>query len=173
MNYANVIVDISLEKLDRTFQYRIPEALKEEIFVGTQVVVPFGKGGRTLNAFVVELTDVCEWEPERIKEILRLADKGIPLEGQLIALADWMRRMYGSTMNQALKTVLPVKQAVKEKVERRLSLCVSRKEALKLRIIVQLQGSVQDFLQMPAKTFFIRWYAACHRPENYQKKLSS
>ena len=30
MKYANVIVDISLEKLDKTFQYRVPEALVYE-----------------------------------------------------------------------------------------------------------------------------------------------
>ena len=31
MEYANVIVDISHEKLDRVFQYRIPEHLKEHL----------------------------------------------------------------------------------------------------------------------------------------------
>ena len=40
--YANVIVDISMEKLDKTFQYRIPEELKGVLAVGMQVVVPFG-----------------------------------------------------------------------------------------------------------------------------------
>ena len=44
MKYANVIVDISLEKLDRTFQYRVPEELENALSVGMQVLVPFGNG---------------------------------------------------------------------------------------------------------------------------------
>ena len=118
MKYANVIVDISLDKLDRTFQYRVPAELEYALGVGMQVLVPFGNGSRRLTAYVVELTDVCEWEPERVKDIIGIAEKGIRLEGQLIALASWMRRMYGSTMNQALKTVLPVRRAVQEKVKK-------------------------------------------------------
>ena len=42
--YANIIVDISHEQLDRTFQYRIPDELEDQIMVGMQVNVPFGKG---------------------------------------------------------------------------------------------------------------------------------
>ena len=50
--YANVIVDISQEKLDRPFQYRIPDELKGKITAGTAVIVPFGAGNRELAAYV-------------------------------------------------------------------------------------------------------------------------
>ena len=136
MKYANVIVDISLEKLDRTFQYRVPEALEASLEAGMQVRVPFGNGGRVLTAYVVELTDECEWDPARMKELLGIVEKGIALEGQLIALASWMKRMYGSTMNQALKTVLPVRRAVQEKVRRRIVLAVSKEEAENCRAVL-------------------------------------
>ena len=128
MKYANVIVDISLEKLDRTFQYRVPAELEDGLSVGMQVVVPFGNGSRRLTAYVVELTDQCEWDPERVKDIIGIAEKGIRLEGQMIALAAWMRRMYGSTMNQALKTVLPVKQKVRQAVKKRIRCLLGQEE---------------------------------------------
>ena len=129
MKFANIIVDISLEKLDRTFQYRIPEELQDILKEGMQVRVPFGNGGRILTGYVLELTDNCEWDEGKLKPILGLAEKGIRLEGQLIALAAWMRRTYGSTMNQALKTVLPVKKSVQEKISREVRLAVPREEA--------------------------------------------
>ena len=129
MKFANIIVDISLEKLDRTFQYQIPEELQDILKEGMQVRVPFGNGGRILTGYVLELTDNCEWDEEKLKPILGLAEKGIRLEGQLIALAAWMRRTYGSTMNQALKTVLPVKKSVQEKISRKVRLAVPREEA--------------------------------------------
>lgn len=43
MRYAGVVVDISGGKLDRMFTYRIPERLEEQVRVGDQVEVPFGK----------------------------------------------------------------------------------------------------------------------------------
>ena len=129
MKFANIIVDISLEKLDRTFQYRIPEELQDILKEGMQVRVPFGNGGRILTGYVLELTDNCEWDEGKLKPILGLAEKGIRLEGQLIALAAWMRRTYGSTMNQALKTVLPVKKSVQEKISRKVRLAVTKEEA--------------------------------------------
>lgn len=129
MKFANIIVDISLEKLDRTFQYRVPEELQDVLKEGMQVRVPFGNGGRTLSGYVLELTDICEWEADKIKPILGLEEKSVCLEGQLIALAAWMRRTYGSTMNQALKTVLPVKKSVQEKISRKIHLAVPREEA--------------------------------------------
>lgn len=127
--YANIIVDISMEKLDKTFQYRIPEELKDALTVGMQVVVPFGNGTRTLTGYVVELTDTCEFDPSRMKEIQKIAEKGIPLEGQLISLAQWMRLTYGATMNQALKTVLPVRKKVQEKTRKKLVRTISLEQA--------------------------------------------
>ena len=47
--YANIIIDISLEKLDRTFQYLIPEMLADQIHPGTPVEVPFGNGNRHMR----------------------------------------------------------------------------------------------------------------------------
>ena len=54
--YANIIIDISYEKLDKTFQYKVPDELGEELKVGMQVSVPFGNT-RKIKGYVVELTD--------------------------------------------------------------------------------------------------------------------
>ena len=42
--YADIIIDITHEKLDKIFQYRIPDKLKEDLRIGMEVVVPFGLG---------------------------------------------------------------------------------------------------------------------------------
>ena len=41
--FADVIIDISIEKLDRTFQYRVPEALKDKVYPGAMVKIPLGR----------------------------------------------------------------------------------------------------------------------------------
>ena len=42
--YADIIIDISYQKLDRTFQYRVPENLRDKLETGMCVSVPFGNG---------------------------------------------------------------------------------------------------------------------------------
>ena len=108
--YANIIVDISHEKLDKTFQYRVPERMKEKLVLGMQVYVPFGP--RRMKGYVVELTDEAEYDVTKIKDIIGIVTDSIPIESHLIALAGWMRKNYGATMNQALKTVIPIKKRV-------------------------------------------------------------
>ncbi len=113
--YANIIIDISHEKVDKTFQYRIPEKLEGQIRAGTQVEIPFGAGNRLRRGYVVGLTDRAEFDTARIKSISGVVPGSVTAESRLIRLAWWMKERYGSTMNQALKTVLPVKQKVRQK----------------------------------------------------------
>ncbi len=112
MPYADVIIDISHEKLDRPFQYRIPERLLSNLEVGMEVLVPFGKSDKVIRGFVIDITDQCDFDPARIKEIRAIAQGGVTVESNLIRLAGWMHKNYGSTMIQALKTVLPAKHSV-------------------------------------------------------------
>lgn len=127
--YANVIIDISHEKLDKTFQYKVPEELRETLTIGMQVEVPFGNGNRKSTGYIVELTDTPEYEVSKLKVITGVVEGSIPIESQLIALAGWMRENYGATMNQALKTVLPIKQKTGEKKQRLVRLILDKKKA--------------------------------------------
>ena len=69
MKYADIIVDISLEALDRVFQYRIPDELKDHINIGSQVVVPFGKGNRQIMGYVIGFSDETDYDEEKMKFI--------------------------------------------------------------------------------------------------------
>ena len=111
--YIDVIVDISVNSLDRIFQYRVPEKLLDAVTVGCQVNVPFGSGNRRRQAYVIGVDTVLAYDASKIKDILGVT-KAPAATGQLIELADWMHERYGCTMAQALKTVLPVKKSVKE-----------------------------------------------------------
>ena len=92
--------------------------LADQIHPGTPVEIPFGNGNRHMRGYVVEVTEQPEFDVSRMKSVLRVVREGIPIEGQMIALAAWMRENFGGTMNQALKTVIPVKQKTTEKEKR-------------------------------------------------------
>ena len=130
--YANVIIDISHEKVDRPFQYRIPDSLKEKLAVGMCVQIPFGTGNRKRKGYVIEITGKNEYPEEKIKEIDRIITDNLPAEADAIRLAAWMRQTYGSTMIAALKTVLPVKRAVKAVEKKKLRRSLSAEELTSL-----------------------------------------
>lgn len=130
--YADVIIDISHEKVDRPFQYRIPEKLQKILEIGMCVEVPFGKGNTLRKGYVTGISERPEIEVSRVKEIRSLASGDVPVEARMVRLAAWMKRRYGGTMIQALRTVLPVKRPVKAWERRTVCLRWGRREAEEL-----------------------------------------
>ena len=122
MIFADIIVDISHEKLDRPFQYIIPESLEDKILIGSAVKIPFGKGNRIIPGYVIGITEIPSWEVDKMKEILSVEEKKITLESEFIQIAWFIRETCGATMNQALKTVIPVKSNTKEIEKAEISL---------------------------------------------------
>ena len=110
MKYADIIIDISHERLDKTFEYIVPDELENQVAEGVQVVIPFGQGNRAITGYVVGLHDKPEFDVTKLKPIARVMRDSIAIESQLISLAAFLKRNYGSTMNQALKTVIPIKK---------------------------------------------------------------
>ena len=139
MTYADVIIDISHEKVDRDFQYRIPPEMEQEINPGVVVTVPFGKGNTLRKGYVIGVTGKAKYDTARIKEIQGVSTDDETTESRLIALAAWMKETYGSTMIQALKTVLPVKDKVRAKEKRLIFFQGDRNVAEEL--LAELSGS--------------------------------
>ena len=127
--YANIIIDISHEKVDRPFQYRIPQLLIGKIAVGMEVVIPFGRGNTARNGYVIGITDESSYEEDKLKEVIEIKEDRMNMETDLIRLAAWLKEQYGSTMIAALKTVLPVKQKIRAVEKRSVTLVLEEKEA--------------------------------------------
>ena len=130
--YAQIIIDISHEKLDRPFTYRIPAALADQVEPGSRVRIPFGHAVRT--GYVVELTDSCDLPEDKIREIgeVLLPGQGYSREkdsGFYIRLASWMKERYGATTITALKTVLTSRKTGKPKIRRQIRLLLDRDAA--------------------------------------------
>ena len=120
--FADVIVDIQHEKLDKIFQYRIPDSMEDRLEPGMEVLVPFGKGNRQIKGYVTGISETCDYDLSKVKEIIEIPERGMEIEAKLVALAAWMKANYGGTMIQSLKTVLPIKQKENAKVKKRLRL---------------------------------------------------
>ena len=164
--YADIIIDISHEKLDKTFQYVIPERLWETVEIGSCVSVPFGRGNRLRKGYVASIGEQASYEPGRLKEIADVEKNSIGAEERYIALAAWMKEQYGSTLIAALKTVLPIKQKVRklerksckllldaEEAKQLLQSCEKKKQTAKARLLKELiqagTAYAMDYRQAP------------------------
>lgn len=127
--YAQVIIDITHEKLDKIFEYSIPGELAGMLKVGMEVAVPFGRGNKETRGYIVGFTETPQYAPEQIKAIFRIEENRRAIEARLVALAAWMKEHYGGTMIQALKTVLPIKKKGKPLEKRWVCLTLSEEEA--------------------------------------------
>ena len=116
MKIANVIVDISIQKLDKTFDYIVPKELEDELTSGMKVRAPFGN--REITGYVYNISDSSDIKIEKLKSIISIEEKSIPVEFELMKLAQFMRDRYGCTLNQAIKTVLPAKRQISKKKTR-------------------------------------------------------
>lgn len=150
--YAQIIIDISHENVDRPYTYLIPEALKEAVDIGTSVTVPFGAGNKLRKGIVVDITDTADFPDDKLKYIVEVSKKDLAISDYRIDLAAWMKRNYGSTMIQALKTVLPVKKKVKESVNKTIirkatdsqldeyiEIALRKKNVAQLRLLYELK----------------------------------
>lgn len=101
---AKVIVDVPLMQTDKPFSYKIPEALLSVITAGSRVHVPFGKGNRLLQGFVVS---VDSGSAQHLKTIIDVLDVEPVLNQEQLELADQMRKTVFSYKISILKSMIP------------------------------------------------------------------
>ena len=94
---AQVIINTKAKKLNRTFDYNIPKELEDLIYIGTKVLVPFGRKKELEEGFVVGFKEKSEFE---LKNIAKLGDR---LSEKKIELAKWMSKRYFCSISDCIK----------------------------------------------------------------------
>jgi len=171
LKFANVVVDISLQKLDKTFEYIVPGELEGELRVGMKVAVPFGH--REMTGFVLELTEQAKLPIEKLKEIIRIEEKSVPIEFELIELATFMKHRYGCTMNQALKTVLPSKKRVATRAKKVKQVELPEFTGEKLKLNDEQQKVRDGILKIYPKTSLLYGITGSGKTEVYMELIDA
>lgn len=90
---------------DKLYSYLVPPELADACRAGVRVSVPFGRGNRRTEGFVLET--LCEAADKPLKPVFTVLDKQPLLDTSLLRLAKWMKARYFCTVYDALKTILP------------------------------------------------------------------
>jgi primosomal protein N' (replication factor Y) len=100
-----VVVDLPLKKLNKEFDYLLPEELRSEIKIGQLVRVPFGR--RKLTGFVVETRAESDVDKSKLKKVESLLYPESFFGQELLDLFYWTAAYYHAYLAQVIKSVLP------------------------------------------------------------------
>ena len=125
---ARVAVSSVPYAADKLYTYRVPDELKDTAAPGKRVLIPFGRGNRRSEGFVLDI--VREEDKPVYKPIDTFLDDAPLLDGRDIRLVRWMKARYFCTYYDALKTLLPGGVWLKSREVWKLNEAVSAEEAL-------------------------------------------
>ena len=109
---AEVIINTNAKKLNRSFDYKVPKELEEQVMIGSKVLVSFGNKKQLEEGFIVGFKESTEY---KVKEISKLEDK---LSDKQIQLAKWMAKKYFCNISECIKLMQTPGTRTKNKEKR-------------------------------------------------------
>ncbi len=109
---AEVIINTNAKKLNRSFDYKVPKELEEQVMIGSKVLVSFGNKKELEEGFIVGFKESTEY---KVKEIAKLEDK---LSDKQIQLAKWMAKKYFCNISECIKLMQTPGTRTKNKEKR-------------------------------------------------------
>ncbi len=101
--FAQVIIDQDAKALDKVFEYLIPEFMPIE--EGMRVLVPFGS--RTLQGFVIALSETCNYDKSKLKSISSCVEDYPAIRKEMLELMKYMARKNHLKLASILRLFLP------------------------------------------------------------------
>lgn len=131
--YAEIVIDLQARDLqDRLFTYRVPDFLLDEVFIGAQVLVPFGHQ-ETVGGYVVALTNVCPAD-FKLKDIAEVLEPDPLFDKEYIDFLGWLAFKSCARLSEVVQAAIPASLAPRIKRVARLSKRVEQDALAKMRL---------------------------------------
>ncbi len=103
---AEVVINSNTRAIDNIYHYSVPQELICTVKVGVRVMVPFGRGNKTKEAYVINIKSVSEHQ--NLKEIAQVLDEYSYFDEKQVELIEFMVHRYFCSYISAIKAVIPV-----------------------------------------------------------------
>jgi len=114
-NFAGVIINRLALTIDKIFSYRIPDDLCGQIQVGSHVLVPFGRGQKLIDGFVLSISQESEFDGT-VKDIASLVSPEPLFDDEMLSIAEYIKETCFCSYISAIKTILPPGSSQKTKI---------------------------------------------------------
>lgn len=115
--YVDVVLELSNTKIDKLYTYKVPQELKDDIYIGCPIQVKFGSIKKAVNAYVISIKTEHNFSEDKIKDIYKIRNNDLSANKNLLKLAVYIKKQYACTFAKAISTVMPVKTRLKRKLK--------------------------------------------------------
>ena len=114
-NFAGVIINRLALNIDKIFDYAIPDDMIDKITVGSHVFVPFGRGKKLIDGYVLSVKNESDFSGD-VKEIASLASAAPLFDEEMLDIANHLKETCFCSYISAIKTILPPGSGNKNKI---------------------------------------------------------
>ncbi len=114
-NFAGVIINRLALNIDKIFDYSIPADLVDKITVGSHVFVPFGRGKKLVDGYVLSVKSATDFDGD-VKEIVSLASPDALFDEEMLDIANYIKETCFCSYISAIKCILPPGSGNKHKI---------------------------------------------------------
>ena len=100
---VEVLLELKIKNLDKTFTYHVPDYLKEKIKIGKRVLAPFGN--QKLEGFILKINN--EEITYDLKDIIDVIDEDVILNEELLEIGKYISKKTLCTLISCYQTMLP------------------------------------------------------------------
>lgn len=116
MKYARIFINQVNRRIDQPYDYQIPDELENKVRRGVRVAVPFSRGRKLYEGFVIETADHSDYA-DKIRPIKYVIDDKPVLTETEIKLCLYICRRYCSLFYEALTLFTAPVKIVKKSVK--------------------------------------------------------
>lgn len=111
MKIAKILINTSVNSLNKVYDYIIPEFLENDAILGKRVAISFGRGKDLEEGIIVKIEEKTREEVEsgkyKLKEIVEVLDEYSYIDEKRLKLAKYISYLYFCNVYDALKLMLP------------------------------------------------------------------
>lgn len=111
MKIAKILINTSVNSLNKVYDYIIPEFLEKEAILGKRVAISFGRSKDLEEGIIVKIEEKKREEIEngkyKLKEIVEVLDEYSYIDEKRLKLAKYISYLYFCNVYDALKLMLP------------------------------------------------------------------
>ncbi|WP_407644969.1 primosomal protein N' [Clostridium polyendosporum] len=105
--FAGIIVNNDSVQVDRPFTYLVDEGISNRVKIGHRVKVPFGKGNKLIEGFVITLSNFFQGDISKLKAVKTLCEETPILTKEDLTIIEFMRERYLCKYIEAIRVLIP------------------------------------------------------------------
>ena len=113
MKIARIFLKQTNKRIDHAYDYRVPETMADQVVPGVRVAVPFARGGRVVEGFVIAVGDHSKYA-NKLRDVLQVIDHEPVVDEVHRKLCLWLVKIHDCLFYDALALFIQPVRVIRE-----------------------------------------------------------